>query len=94
MANFMIRVELHSATAQNYVTLAENLSRIGIIDIITSADGRRFRLPPAMYCCSGNYAIGDILKKAAAAAAAAATGHRHAVVVTEGQSTWDGLQRV
>lgn len=80
MAHYMIRVELHRATPQNYTDLANLLSRESIVDTIVATDGHTYKLPPAEYNASGNMtssAVHDLVKKIANR-----TGCTNAVVVT------------
>lgn len=95
MGLFMIRVELHNASSQDYAQLAKNLANIGIVDIITSHDGRTFRLPPAEYCYEGQSTLQGIYNSTHTVASQMVS--RFAVVVTEvggDGCLWDGLQLV
>ena len=91
MASYTIRVELHSATAQHYVSLATKLSAIGVIDIITADDGRRFKLPPAEYQTNSNMDVAQVRDRVAGVAATVVPSY--AVLVSEAPSrAWVGLQ--
>lgn len=92
MPHFMIRVELHNATSQNYAALAESLRTIGVVDIVPSSSGARYKLPPAEYYHNGIIDISEL--RALVAAKAAATNKAHAVVVTQGEIVWTGLTKL
>lgn len=91
MAAYTIRVELHNATWQNYVDLADDLARFGIVDVIVSDDGKRYRMPPAEYTYAGAATQGQIYERAKASAAGVV--QKYAVLVTESNGRrWCGLE--
>jgi Endoribonuclease GhoS len=49
MANFVARVELHSATYADYELLHTAMSRRGFLRKITADDGRTYQLPTGTY---------------------------------------------
>jgi len=92
MARFTVRVELHNANSEHYAQLHKKMAAQGFSDII-SADGRRYRLPPAEYNFDGNATRDQILQKAKVAAGSVIT--KFAVLVTESNGrTWEGLEVV
>jgi hypothetical protein len=93
MSNCTVRVELHYANAQNYVDLASDLARYGIVDEITASDGNTYKLPPAEYNYEGAAGADAVLNTAREAANR--TGRSNAVVVSEStRRTWLGLEIV
>jgi hypothetical protein len=93
MAHYIIRVELHDATWQDYVEMAGDLAGKGITDLILGSDGNTYRLSPAEYNYIGSEPIDAVLS--AVRASASKTGKRHAVFVTEASCTrWIGLEVV
>lgn len=93
MTLYIIRVELHGAQAHHYTDLAKKLASHGITDIISSGDGKKWKLPPAEYCYSGSEKASDVLKAVKNVANSVISSN--AVLVTEAvSSTWDGLKQV
>lgn len=93
MSSCTVRVELHNATWQNYVDLAEDLAGSGIVDEITGSDRITYKLPPAEYNYEGSANADAVLNTAREAADR--TGRTNAVLVSEStRRTWIGLQRV
>ena len=87
MAQFTIRVELHEASREDYSTLATNLARLGITDIITCDDGVQYHMPPAEYTYTGYATRADVLK--AVKEVAAGLVRNYGVLVTESAGrTW------
>jgi hypothetical protein len=87
---FSIRVELHYASREDYVTLAESLGRVGIVDTVVGDNGVRYKLPPAEYSYVGNATLNQVFE--AARTAANSTGRTYAVVANEVlRRTWIGL---
>lgn len=91
MSNFNIRVELHGANQSDYRILVQEMAARGMSDVIVGANNLRYRLPPGEYCISTQSSINQV--RDAARAAAAATNRTFAVRVTEGQSSWAGLDQ-
>jgi hypothetical protein len=93
MSMFTVRVELHSATWQDYTNLAKDLAVKGITDVITADDGKRYKMPPAEYNYVGNESIDAVYN--AAVASAVGTGRNHAVLVSEAvRRKWMGAPQV
>lgn len=93
MTMFTIRVELHGAQAHHYASLAQKLAQFGVIDIITSDDGRKWKLPPAEYTYTGNSTLEQVLDAVQGAADAVIASN--AVFVTKADSRmWKGLKQV
>lgn len=93
MASFTTRVELHSATYSDYETLHAAMERRGFSRLITSDDGKTYKLPLAEYDRTGNLTREQVLDSARAAAAE--TGRGNAVLVTESVGRmWIGLEEV
>ena len=91
MAQFTVRVELHSASYSDYETLHASMERRGFSRLITADDGKIYRLPTAEYNKEGEYTRSQVL--ASARAAATETGKTFATLVTESLGrTWVGLQ--
>jgi hypothetical protein len=91
MAYYMVRVELHGAKHDEfpYTVLHTAMGEAGFSRTIMGSDGKQYRLPPAQYSAQGQYSIERV--REAAVQAAARTNKPFAVVVTEGQSAWQGL---
>jgi hypothetical protein len=90
---YTIRVELHAASWQDYINLANDLSAKGIVTSITANEGVAYHMLPAEYNYQGPADIDTVLN--ASKASAAKTGKRHAVFVTEAsQRKWIGLEPV
>lgn len=90
---YTIRVELHAASWQDYINLANDLSTKGIVTSITANEGVTYHMLPAEYNYQGSADIDTVLN--AAKASAEKTGKRHAVFVTEAsQRKWIGLEPV
>jgi hypothetical protein len=90
MASFTTRVELHSASAEDYERLHSYMQAEQFSRLIKSDDGTWYHLPTAEYDRSGNYSAADTL--AAAKRAAARTSKNYSVLVTEtNRRTWFNL---
>ena len=93
MAQFIVRVELHDGTRDDYTRMHQLLAAQGIVDIITSSDGKRYKLPPAEYTYVGNATIDQV--RATCQQAAAKVVQSYAVLVTQSvRIAWSGLQEV
>lgn len=93
MTNFMVRVELHYPTSDDYNTLHAAMEAAGFSRIVRGLDGNYYQLPSGMYLAQSRWDSSvTILDRAAAAATT--TGKRHGVLVTEGESAWRGLPTV
>jgi hypothetical protein len=91
VAYFMIRVELHSATSDDYNTLHAAMEAAGFSRTVPASDGKHYYLPSGMYFLD-SYAETAANVRDRADAAATTTGKSHGILVTEGASTWRGLQ--
>ena len=61
MSSFTVRVELNSATVQDYVRLHGCMENAGFSRTIRADDGRLFHLPPAEYALEGSaFALSDV----------------------------------
>jgi hypothetical protein len=93
MATFSARVELHSATYQDYVALHGHMTQQGFTNTIRSDASKTYQLPPAEYNLIASCTRADALAKAKIAAQK--TLKKFAVVVAEYSGcTWDGLKEV
>ncbi len=93
MASFMTRVELHSATYQDYANLHAYMSQEGFTNTIRSGDGVLYQLPPAEYELIANCTTVQAREKASKAATR--THKTFAVLTVEYSSAaWSGLSKV
>jgi hypothetical protein len=91
MARFTVRVELHNADWDDYVSLHKKMAGQGLTDTIDVTNGK-VKMPPAEYNYEGNATKEDVLAKAKAAASSVVTSY--AVLVTESAGrTWHGLDQ-
>jgi hypothetical protein len=93
MANYIARVELHSATWDDYDRLHTGMQSRGYSRTITSDGGVCSQLPTGTYVATNsNVDLGVALN--AAIEAANETGRKSAVVVTDWTAArWNGLQK-
>jgi hypothetical protein len=90
MAKYLLRVELHGATWNDYETLHSEMAYRGFSREVTSDDGRTYQLPTAEYVTQKSTGLEDV--RALAAEAAKRTGRRFGVIVAEySRSAWVGL---
>lgn len=91
MANYIARVELHSATWNDYETLHVNMQRRGYYRVIKGSDGQWYQLPLGTYVTSNsNTSLQNALNQATAAANE--TGRSSSVIVADWNSaSWLGL---
>lgn len=94
MAKFTIRVVLHdNATWDDYEQLSSALAAQNITDVITTAEGVKYKMPPAEYQCHGELTAVQV--RDICIAAAKTTGKPHAVLVTKSTArAWSGLKVV
>ena len=91
MANFIARVELHSASYADYENLHLYMQQRGFVRTVRSDDGATYQLP------TGTYASASALSSTAAAlqgavSAANETGKTSSVIVVDWNSArWQGL---
>ncbi|XXT16530.1 hypothetical protein WME94_40495 [Sorangium sp. So ce429] len=90
MYYFMTRIELHSATSDDYNTLHAAMEAAGFSRIVPADDGKHYHLPSGMYFLS-SYADTEATVRDRANAVASATGKSREVLVTQGTSAWIGL---
>ncbi|AXF20530.1 hypothetical protein CUJ89_08580 [Burkholderia pyrrocinia] len=86
MTNFVTRVELHSATSDDYEALHTHMAAKGFKRTIVGGDGVTYNLPSATYSYVGNATTETV--RDAARAAANSTGKSSWIVSTEGLSSW------
>jgi hypothetical protein len=90
MANFTVRVELHSATYQDYETLHREMAKAGFSRTILGDNGANYQLPTAEYVTSGNVTVQQVLE--AAKGAASRTGKSFETIIAETvRWMWCGL---
>jgi len=90
MANYLVRVELHGATWDDYENLHAQMAFRGFSREILGDDGLTYQLPTAQYVIRTAAELEGV--RAAAADAASAVGRRFGVIVAEySQSGWVGL---
>lgn len=94
MANYIARVELHSATWEDYEKLHASMQRRGYSRTITSDGGVTYQLPTGTYvAANSNVELGVALN--AAVEAANETGRDSAIIVTDWTAArWNGLLKV
>ncbi len=93
MAFFITRVELQSASSEDYAGLHRAMEAEGFSRTITSDDGVRFDLPTAEYLRVGEVTRDQVLH--AAKRAVATTRKAYGILVTESNGfSWDGLAAV
>jgi hypothetical protein len=90
MAKYLVRVELHNATWDDYDTLHAEMADRGFSREITGENGLNYQLPTAEYVIHSGAGLEDV--RALAAEAAKATGRKFGVIVAEySRSAWVGL---
>ena len=90
MSSFTVRVELHSASWQDYDVLHEAMASEGFSRTIRSDAGAAYALPTAEYVISAGLAIGDVRERAKRAAQR--TGKSSEAIVAETvRWAWYGL---
>jgi len=86
MSQYIVRVELHRATASDYELLHSEMERRGFSRSILGTNGRTYRLPTAEYRAETGQTGEEV--RSIAAEAAAASGCAYAVLVAETVGTW------
>jgi hypothetical protein len=91
MANYIARVELHSATWNDYEQLHVTMQRRGYLRTIKAGDGKWYQLPTGTYVVAAtNSSLQNALN--AATEAANETGRQSSVLVADWNSaSWVGL---
>lgn len=91
MQNFISRVELHSATYDDYENLHMYMQRHGYARTVRADNGTIYKLPTGTYCSNREmFSASEAME--AAAAAARSTGKEFEVISAEWRSaSWQGL---
>ncbi len=90
MAKYLVRVELHGATWDDYERLHSEMSDRGFSREVTSDHGGTYQLPTAEYVIQTSAELEGV--RALAAEAAKTTGRKFGVIVAEySRSAWVGL---
>jgi hypothetical protein len=90
MAKYLVRVELHNATRDDYEALHLEMALRSFCREVTGSSGRAYQLPTAEYVMDAEEEVEDV--RALAAEAARSTGRKFAVVAVEySRSAWVGL---
>lgn len=90
MAKFLVRVELHGATWDDYEALHAEMAYRGFSREVTGDDGCTYQLPTAEYVIHTDGALEAV--RTLAAQAAQATGRKFGVIAAEySRSAWVGL---
>lgn len=90
MAFFLTRIELHSATVDNYYQLHLAMAKKGFLRTIASTNGCTYDLPTAEYSIAGSFSIETVLE--AAKQAATSTGKSYEAITVEcAQTLFFGL---
>jgi hypothetical protein len=90
MANFLVRIELHGATWDDYEALHNQMAYRGFSREVTGGSGQAYQLPTAEYVIRTAEELEDV--RAAAAEAAKTTGRKFGVIAAEySRTAWVGL---
>ena len=89
MANYLARVELHSATYSDYENLHSYMHARGYSRYITGDDGKAYHLPTGTYV--GNFANNQAALNSALDAANQTGRSSEAIVVDWSSARWQGL---
>jgi len=90
MAKYLVRVELHNATWNDYERLHSEMSHRGFSREVAGDDGRTYQLPTAEYVIHISTGLEEV--RALAGGAAKTTGRNFGVLVAEySRSAWVGL---
>lgn len=90
MAKYLVRVELHRASWDDYETLHAEMEYRGFSREITGDNGRTYQLPTAEYVIDTDSGLEGV--RSLAASAAQATGRQFGVIAAEySRSAWVGL---
>ncbi len=91
MANFIARVELHTATYEDYERLHASMQARGYSRTIAGDNGTVYKLPTGTYVARNTNVAIEVARNAAVAAAQE-TGKSSAVIVADWtQASWQGL---
>lgn len=94
MANYMARVELHSATWNDYEALHAGMQRRGFLRFIRGSDGKTYQLPTGTYVASQTNVSLQVALSAAVEAASETRRPSSVVVADWTAASWQGLQMV
>jgi hypothetical protein len=90
MAKFLVRVELHGASWDDYETLHAEMGERGFSREVTGDNGRTYQLPTAEYVIHTDSGLEAV--RTLAANGAETTGRKFGVIVAEySRSAWVGL---
>ena len=90
MASFLVRVELHNATWDDYERLHSEMGNRGFSREVTGDNGQIYQLPTAEYVTHSASGLENV--RVLAAKAAHTTGRKYGVIVAEySRSAWVGL---
>jgi hypothetical protein len=90
MASYLVRVELHGASWDDYEALHAEMANRGFSREIAGDNGHTYQLPTAEYVIRTDSGLEGV--RTLAAAAAKTTGHKFGVIVAEySRSAWVGL---
>jgi hypothetical protein len=90
MATYIARVELHSATKDDYEVLHGQMQLRGYARTIVGNDNVTYQLPTGTYVLGSTISLQDALNRAGEAANA--TGRKNAIIVAEwSTASWRGL---
>jgi hypothetical protein len=91
MGNYLVRVELHAASWDDYEALHAEMADRGFAREITGDNGRSYQLPTAEYVIHAEGGVEAV--RALAAEAAKTTGRKFGVIVAQySRSAWVGLE--
>lgn len=90
MTDYMIRVEMHGASWDDYERLHSLLATKNVINFIFSDKQVRYRLPTAMYTYTGPETP-QAVRDAVWQIAASVRPNPAVFVTVRGESTWQGL---
>ncbi|MGA2047278.1 MAG: hypothetical protein ABSG96_06275 [Terracidiphilus sp.] len=93
MASYIARVELHSASYEDYETLHATMLQRGFSRTIVGGDGATYFLPTGTYDVAATNATLDQAYNAAVAAAADTKKSYSLIVAVRGAAKWVGLAK-
>lgn len=93
MSNYMARIELHLASAEDYERLHIAMQQRGYLRTMPGEDGVVYQLPTGTYYVTESSANSEVALRAAVDAAKE-TGKEAAILVTDWRSArWSGLAK-
>ena len=91
MSNYITRVELHSASYDDYETLHAQMLLCGFARIVKGDNGKAYQLPTGTYISIRSFTSASAALQAAVTAATA-TGKAFAIIAADWSSaSWQGL---